>query len=103
MVFPEGTTFAGDEVHPFHPGAFVAAARSDAQIIPIGNAYQGEAASFMDESFGEHMKRVASARTTRVAMEVGDPIRVGGRSVDDVRADARSKIQALVQRARQSF
>ena len=52
IVFPEGTTFAGDEVRPFHAGAFVAALRTGAEIVPVGLAYQrGSGAAFVDESF----------------------------------------------------
>ncbi|MEO7094358.1 MAG: lysophospholipid acyltransferase family protein, partial [Polyangiales bacterium] len=33
-VFPEGTTFVDDVVRPFHPGAFVAAAREKVPVLP---------------------------------------------------------------------
>src|SRR4051794_22212446 len=46
MVYPEGTTFSGDEVRPFRSGAFLAAERTGAEIVPVGIAYEGDAASF---------------------------------------------------------
>ena len=45
MVYPEGTTFAGDELRPFRPGVFLAAQRTGAEIVPVGIAYEGDAAS----------------------------------------------------------
>ena len=62
MVYPEGTTFEGDEVRPFRVGAFKAAERAGAEIVPIGLAYEGEAMSFGDESFAKHMVRVSMAK-----------------------------------------
>src|SRR6478609_5701447 len=47
MVYPEGTTFAGDEVRPFRAGAFLAAQRAGAEIVPVGIAYGGDGASFL--------------------------------------------------------
>ena len=41
IVYPEGTTFSGDEVHPFRPGAFLVAERTGAEIVPVGIAYEG--------------------------------------------------------------
>ena len=38
-LFPEGTTFDGDEVRPFHGGAFVSAVRAEAEVLPVGLAY----------------------------------------------------------------
>ena len=37
------TTFSGDEVRPFRPGAFLAAQRTGAEIVPVGIAYEGAA------------------------------------------------------------
>jgi len=100
MVYPEGTTFAGDEVRPFRPGAFLAAARAGAEIVPIGIAYQGEAATFGDESFADHLLRVSSTREIRIGLEVGEPLRGEGGDVDTLKALAHERVQALVHRAR---
>lgn len=100
-VFPEGTTFAGDEVHDFHPGAFVAAVGARAPIIPVGIAYEtGSGAAYVDETFGHHLARIAAAPPSRVVMAIGDPIATGGKRAKDAQAEAHAAVTALVQRAR---
>ena len=100
MVYPEGTTFADDEVRPFRAGAFTAARQAGAEIVPVGIAYGGGEASYVDEPFSAHMKRVSRARRTRAAIEVGAPMGVEGQEVDALLAAARVAVQALVGRAR---
>jgi 1-acyl-sn-glycerol-3-phosphate acyltransferase len=101
MVYPEGTTFTGDEVRPFRPGAFVAAQRTGAEIVPVGLAYGGEGANFVEEPFAAHMKRVSSASGTRAAMVIGEPLRLpGGASLEETAQAGRDAVQALVHRAR---
>ncbi len=100
MVYPEGTTFSGDEVRPFRAGAFLAAQRTGAEIVPVGIAYEGDAASFGDEPFVKHLLRVSSARRTRVGLEIGEPIRADRMDVDAVRALTQERVQALVHEAR---
>jgi 1-acyl-sn-glycerol-3-phosphate acyltransferase len=83
-LFPEGTTFEGDEVRPFHGGALIAAARAGADILPAGLAYPASSgAAYVDETFLAHLGRMARARQTRMALAVGAPI-----STKDVRASA---------------
>jgi 1-acyl-sn-glycerol-3-phosphate acyltransferase len=100
MVYPEGTTYSGDEVHPFRPGAFLAAQRTGAEIVPVGIAYESEAASFLDESFVNHLLRVSSTRRIRIALEVGEAIRGDHADVDATKALAHDRVQALVHAAR---
>ena len=73
-IFPEGTTFPGDEVRPFKPGAFAVARRTGCEIVPVGIAYAGTGLSFDEESFLEHMRRVTGAPSTRIGLAVGEPI-----------------------------
>jgi 1-acyl-sn-glycerol-3-phosphate acyltransferase len=100
MVYPEGTTFEGDEVRPFRAGAFLAAQRTGAEIVPVGLAYEGEAASFGEESVAQHMVRVSSAVRTRAAIVVGDPIRAEEDDVELLSERARAEVQTLVRDAR---
>ncbi len=100
VVYPEGTTFAGDEVRPFRHGAFTAAARTGAEIVPIGLAYEGAAASFGDETFAEHMKRISRAAKTRCAAVVGEPILSEGVELEELKARGHAAVQALVHEAR---
>ena len=100
MVYPEGTTFADDEVRPFRAGAFSAAERTGAEVVPIGIAYDASGAAFLaDEPFASHMKRVSATARTRVGLVVGAPMRTSG-SVDELKTAAREAVQALVHEAR---
>ena len=102
IVFAEGTTFPDDVVRPFHPGAFVAATHCDAEIVPVGLAYErGSGAAFLDESFGAHLARVSAAEPTRVVMRIGAPIVVedNARSAK-LRHRTHAAVQALVDEAR---
>jgi 1-acyl-sn-glycerol-3-phosphate acyltransferase len=74
LMFPEGTAFPGNGVHEFKPGAFNAAHRSDAEIIPIGVAYGSPDAYYFKEPFLQHMKRIGSRRRLLVAVEFGAPL-----------------------------
>lgn len=102
VVFPEGTTFCDDDVRPFHSGAFVAALRSGADIVPVGLAYgSGSGAAFVNESFPAHLARVAAAEPSRVAMCVGEPIAFAEKiRAAQVRERAHGEVQRLVRRAR---
>jgi 1-acyl-sn-glycerol-3-phosphate acyltransferase len=102
IVFPEGTTFPGDEVRPFHAGAFVAALHSGADIVPVGIAYaSGSEAAFFNETFPAHLSRMAAADPSRVAMCVGAPIAVAEKvRAARLRDDAQAEVQRLVREAR---
>ena len=100
-LFPEGTTFEGDEVRPFHAGAFVAAARSGAEIVPVGIAYEsGSEAAFVGESFMAHLSRMAGGEPTRVAACIGEPFTVEGARAPQLREQAHAQVQRLVNEAR---
>lgn len=102
IVFPEGTTFPDDEVRPFQPGAFLAAARAGVDVLPVGLAYQtGSGAAFFGEAFRAHLARMAAAEPSRVAMCVGPLIEAGSRPrAADLRARAHAAVQELVHQAR---
>ena len=100
LVFPEGTTFAGDEVRPFRQGAFVVSRRTGAEIVPVGVAYDGEHATFGDETFPAHVRRIGGLPRTRVALVAGAPIAPNDREPSEIQAEARAAVQALVTRAR---
>ncbi len=101
VIFPEGTTFSGDEVRPFKPGAMTVARRTGCEIVPVGLAYHGEHTSFGSEGFAVHMRRVLSHPTTRVGLAVGTPLRLA--PDDDLAArteQARDLVRAAVVEAR---
>jgi 1-acyl-sn-glycerol-3-phosphate acyltransferase len=103
-VFPEGTTFADDEVRPFQPGAFLAAARAGAvDVLPVGLAYErGSGAAFFEETFLQHLARMAKAPPSRVALAIGAPIGAEDRRAAELLAESHRAVRALVARAREA-
>lgn len=100
-VFPEGTTFAGDEVRPFFGGAFIAAARARAEILPVGLAYPAASgAAFLDETFLAHLGRMAKSDATVMGLAVGPPIVPEGMRAGELSARARAEVSRLVREAR---
>jgi 1-acyl-sn-glycerol-3-phosphate acyltransferase len=76
-IFPEGTTYAGDEVRPFHAGGLAAALGTHAEIVPVGLAYSRDSrAAFLDESFTDHLSRMAAAPPSFVVVSVGAPMEI---------------------------
>jgi 1-acyl-sn-glycerol-3-phosphate acyltransferase len=101
LVYPEGTTFAGDVVRPFRRGAFLAAARTSAEIVPLGIAYGGQSAAYFDEPFPAHYRRVTGCPETRIGLEFGEPLAVAPEvDVDALVGLVHERVQALVHRAR---
>ena len=100
-IFPEGTTFAGDEVRPFHGGAFIAAARAGAEILPVGLAYPAESgAAFLNETFVAHLGRMAKSEATKMGLAVGEPIATKGKRAAELSERARAEVARLVAQAR---
>jgi 1-acyl-sn-glycerol-3-phosphate acyltransferase len=100
MVFPEGTTFAGDEIRPLHPGCFHAAVRAGAEVVPLGLCYERDDATFGDEEFSVHMKRIGAQARVRAALQAGAPIPAAGQTTDALREKVHAELQALVKQAR---
>ncbi len=101
IVFPEGTTFPGDEVRPFRVGAFVGVQHLDLEVVCVGLAYE-PGAEFVDESFLQHLDRTARRPITRVAIRIGQPLRPSGRAAD-VAESLRQQVQRLTHEARTSL
>jgi 1-acyl-sn-glycerol-3-phosphate acyltransferase len=98
LLFPEGSTFQGDEVRPFKPGAFTALRNLNAQIVPVGLAYD-PGAEFVNESFVAHVLRVAQRPRTRCVVAIGEPIAALGKP-QELAETARDQVQRLVDQAR---
>ena len=101
-LFPEGTTFDGDAVRPFHGGAFVSAVRAEAEVLPVGIAYPRDSgAAFVNETFPAHLARMAKSGPTRMVVSVGTPF-VARKSerATTITQRAQAEVQALVGRAR---
>jgi 1-acyl-sn-glycerol-3-phosphate acyltransferase len=104
ILFPEGTTFEGDLVRPFQGGAFIAALRTNAAIVPVGIAYEaGSGAAFVDESFTRHLVRMSGAERSRVFVRVGSaiPVRPGAHAAE-LASLSRAEVQRLVHEARKA-
>lgn len=98
IVFPEGTTVAGDQVHPFQDGAFVAARGLPVEIVPVGISYE-PGSEFLEKSFLEHITRVAKRKYTRVACVIGKarPMPAHRKGLAE---SLREEVQGLVHQAR---
>jgi 1-acyl-sn-glycerol-3-phosphate acyltransferase len=101
-LFPEGTTYDGDEVRPFRPGAFVAAVAAKAEILPVGLAYPAASgAAYVDDTFGAHVTRLAGGRRMRMVVAIGAPIvPEPGERAAAVSDRVHAAVQELVGRAR---
>jgi 1-acyl-sn-glycerol-3-phosphate acyltransferase len=99
MIFPEGTTFTGDEVRPFKAGAFQTAQRTGAEVVPVGLAYDRNEVAFLDEGFATHLRRVSGVPHTRASLMVGEPLRPTAQPTE-LQRRAHEAVQALVHRAR---
>lgn len=103
ILFPEGTTFDGDEVRSFFGGAFIAAARAGAEVLPVGLAYPKDSgAAFLNETFTQHLARMAKSTSTRMVVAAGAPIEVvKGSKAGPLAKRAHAEVQALVSNARE--
>lgn len=101
VVFPEGTTFEGDEVRPFHSGAFAGVGDADVEILPVGLAYP-PGTEFVEDTFVEHLAATAGRARLPVAVSIGQAYRPTGtaRKVGD---EAHDRVQREVTRARQAL
>ena len=96
LVFPEETRTRTGELLPFKPGAALLAVRSGAPILPLGVA--GTRRSLPPGSF--------SITPGRVALAVGPPIDVSGRTArnrDEVTRELREAIEQLRREAREEL
>lgn len=96
IVFPEGTTYRGDEVRAFKRGAFTAAKGLDVKVLPIGLAYE-PGCEYVGETFGQHLVRISGRKRTPIWVTIGEPMTMprGEREEEGVR----SALQILVDRA----
>jgi len=102
ILFPEGTTFEGDEVRRFFGGAFIAAARAGAEVLPVGLAYpKASGAAFLNETFTKHLARMAKSTSTRMVLAVGARIDVAkGSKAGPLAKRAHADVSTLVTVAR---
>ncbi len=100
MIFPEGATFAGDDVQPFHAGAFIAARGLDVEVVPVGLAYPPGVEYVGGITFVEHVEGLARRPRTRVGVAFGEPFPAEGRA-DALAERSHAVVQSLVREARE--
>jgi 1-acyl-sn-glycerol-3-phosphate acyltransferase len=98
IVFPEGTTFEGDEVHEFKPGAFLASQRTPCEIVPVGLAYD-PGTEWKHESFMAYLRRLGATKSIRVDVCIGAPSKPDSR-VQESANRYRREVATLVKEAR---
>jgi 1-acyl-sn-glycerol-3-phosphate acyltransferase len=86
-------------VWPFRAGAFVAAARTGAEIVPLGIAYAERAAEFVDEPVGTHLRRAGMIPRAHVGLVAGARLEDDA-DVKALEEKARAAVQRLVLEAR---
>ena len=72
-------------------------------IVPVGVAYEGEHATFGNETFPAHVRRIGGLPRTRVALVAGAPIAPNDREPAQIQAEAHAAVQSLVKQARASL
>lgn len=99
LVFPEGGTFEGDVVAPFKAGAFVALRGIEAEVWPVGLAYD-PGVEFVEQTFMQHMARVAGRPRTRCAVRVGEAWLAERLRPSEIAERMHGSVQTLVHAAR---
>lgn len=75
VVFPEGTTSAGQGPLPFRPGVFRTVAGSGFPVVPVAISYRDTDTAYVGEdTFLGNFMRVFSRRKTSVRICVGPPL-----------------------------
>lgn len=100
IVFPEGTTFGGDEVRPFKGGAFTAAGSLPVDVVPVGIAYT-PGHEFARGSMGDHIRGFLGRARTPAWVSIGEPIAIpeDRKGFDEL---VRARVQELVDASRQA-
>jgi 1-acyl-sn-glycerol-3-phosphate acyltransferase len=99
-IYPEGTAYDGDEVRAFRAGAFRAAQMAQAEVVPIGIAYDDPAAYYRDETFPDHVRRVVALPRLRAALSFGEPLSPVDMTLTELRDAAQAAVQKQVHRSR---
>jgi 1-acyl-sn-glycerol-3-phosphate acyltransferase len=107
-AFPEGTSTCGDDVLPFKPSLFEAAARLGCDVQPVAVRYPASAgrrrvAPFIgDDEFLPHLLRVLAEPGIDVELTFAAPISAHGRERGELAAEAWSTVTATLD-ARRAF
>ncbi|MBK8265563.1 MAG: 1-acyl-sn-glycerol-3-phosphate acyltransferase [Nannocystis sp.] len=97
-VFPEGTTFAGDDLRPFAAGAFAAARGLDVDVVPVGLAYPA-GTEYVEDSILDHITNLTGRRRVPVGVAIGAARRPEGKP-DRLLRECEAEVTSLIARAR---
>lgn len=97
-VFPEGTTFAGDDLRPFAAGAFAAARGLGVDVVPVGLAYP-LGTEYVEDDILDHIANLTGRHRLPVAVAVGAPRRPDG-PPERLQRACEVDVSALIARAR---
>lgn len=101
VVFPEGTTTAGDDVLPFRRGVFGIAKLAGVPIIPVAIRYDGPDVAWIgDDPFLPHYLRTTARERTRCYVTYGEALSAERTDLDaeDLAELARERIRAMLKR-----
>ena len=101
IVFPEGTTHRGDVVHEFKSGSFAALRGIRANVVPVGIAYP-DGTEYVGNSFGEHVRDIASRVRTPVVATFGNSFEAGAKR-DQLALQAHESVQELTHESRRAL
>jgi len=100
LVFPEGTTTAGDTVLPLRRGMIGIGARACVPLVPVALSYADPAPCWVgDDWFVPHYARMLARSSIAVRIEFGAPIRASGDASVDTRT-VRATLLAMLERMR---
>lgn len=100
-MFPEGTTFDGDEVRPFRKGFLRASEGLDVEILPMGICYRAGDA-FVQKNFLRHLLAVAVKPWIPISVTCGKPILRKPLDPEGTSV-VQASVQELVYQARAAF
>jgi lyso-ornithine lipid O-acyltransferase len=100
ILFPEGTTTAGEEVLTFHTSLFQSAVLTKSTIQPVAINYLGKAravAPFIgDDDFVSHLIKILMLEKIEVRIDFHRPISAAGKDRQSVSNEARAMISESV-------
>lgn len=97
LVFPEGTTTAGDSVLPFKRGIFGIAHLAGVSVVPVALRFEDARSCWLDDDgFVSHYLKMTSRRRNRIRVHFGDPLSMSGNATMDAHS-ARMKVDAIRQ------
>ncbi|WP_428240527.1 lysophospholipid acyltransferase family protein [Gynuella sp.] len=103
LFFPEGTTYAGTEVHRFHPRLFAAAIESGVPVLPVALFYLHEPQPHPtvpylgDQSLAANLWGLLQTPAIDVVIQVGHAIPAAAKQRKELAQEAQQQVTSLLQ------